>query len=95
MTEAFLYEALRTPRGKGKPTGALHGVKPISLITGLIAELRDRHQSLDPARIDDIVLGVVSPVGDQGGVIPRAAALAAGLPDTVAGLQVNRFCASG
>ncbi|HKR52450.1 MAG TPA: acetyl-CoA C-acetyltransferase [Pseudonocardiaceae bacterium] len=95
MTEAFLYEALRTPRGKGKPTGALHGVKPISLITGLIAELRDRHQSLDPARIDDIVLGVVSPVGDQGGVIPRAAALAAGLPDTVAGLQINRFCASG
>ncbi|MGH3838575.1 MAG: acetyl-CoA C-acetyltransferase [Pseudonocardiaceae bacterium] len=95
MTEAFLYEALRTPRGKGKPTGALHGVKPISLITGLIAELRSRHPSLDPARIDDIVLGVVSPIGDQGGVIPRAAALAAGLPDTVAGLQINRFCASG
>ncbi|HSL07566.1 MAG TPA: acetyl-CoA C-acetyltransferase [Pseudonocardiaceae bacterium] len=95
MTEAFLYEALRTPRGKGKRTGALYGVKPISLITGLIDELRGRHPSLDPARIDDIVLGVVSPVGDQGGVIPRAAALAAGLPDTVAGLQINRFCASG
>jgi acetyl-CoA C-acetyltransferase len=95
MTEAFLYEALRTPRGKGKRTGALYGVKPISLVTGLIDELRGRHPSLDPARIDDIVLGVVSPVGDQGGVIPRAAALAAGLPDTVAGLQINRFCASG
>ncbi|MGH3885101.1 MAG: acetyl-CoA C-acyltransferase, partial [Pseudonocardiaceae bacterium] len=95
MTQAFLYEALRTPRGKGKPTGALHSVKPISLVTGLIDELRNRHPSLDPARIDDIVLGVVSPVGDQGGVIPRAAALAAGLPDSVAGLQVNRFCASG
>jgi len=95
MTEAFLYEALRTPRGKGKRTGALYGVKPISLITGLLDELRGRHPSLDPARIDDIVLGVVSPVGDQGGVIPRAAALAAGLPDTVAGLQINRFCASG
>ncbi|HEX2290783.1 MAG TPA: acetyl-CoA C-acyltransferase, partial [Pseudonocardiaceae bacterium] len=95
MTEAFLYEALRTPRGKGKPTGALHGVKPISLVTGLIDELRHRHPSLDPARIDDIVLGVVTPVGDQGGDIPRAAALAAGLPDTVAGLQINRFCASG
>ncbi|HEY6422580.1 MAG TPA: acetyl-CoA C-acetyltransferase [Pseudonocardiaceae bacterium] len=95
MTEAFLYETLRTPRGKGKQTGALHGVKPISLITGLIDELRRRHPTLDPARIDDIVLGVVSPMGDQGGVIPRAAALAAGLPDTVAGLQVNRFCASG
>lgn len=95
MTEAFLYETLRTPRGKGKSTGALHGVKPISLVTGLIDELCRRHPSLDPARIDDIVLGVVAPVGDQGGDLPRAAALAAGLPDTVAGLQVNRFCASG
>jgi acetyl-CoA C-acetyltransferase len=95
MTEAFLYESLRTPRGKGKPTGALHGVKPISLVTGLIDELRSRHPSLDPARIDDIVLGVVAPLGDQGGDLPRAAALAAGLPDSVAGLQINRFCASG
>ena len=95
MTEAFLYEALRTPRGKGKATGALHGVKPISLVTGLIDELRNRHPNLDPARIDDIVLGIVAPIGDQGGDLPRAAALAAGLPDTVAGLQINRFCASG
>ncbi|MGB7794748.1 MAG: acetyl-CoA C-acetyltransferase [Pseudonocardiaceae bacterium] len=95
MIEAFLYEALRTPRGKGKPTGALHGVKPISLVTGLIDELRNRHPNLDPARIDDIVLGIVAPIGDQGGDLPRAAALAAGLPDSVAGLQINRFCASG
>ncbi len=95
MTEAFLYEALRTPRGKGKATGALHGVKPISLVTGLIAELRKRHPNLDPGRIDDMVLGIVAPIGDQGGDLPRAAALAAGLPDTVAGLQINRFCASG
>ena len=95
MTEAFLYEALRTPRGKGKPTGALHSVKPISLVTGLIDELGNRHPNLDPKRIDDIVLGVVAPIGDQGGDIARAAALAAGLPDTVAGLQINRFCASG
>jgi acetyl-CoA C-acetyltransferase len=95
MTEAFLYDALRTPRGKGKQSGALHGVKPISLVTGLIDELRSRYPNLDPARIDDMVLGVVSPLGDQGGVIPRAAALAAGLPDTVAGVQLNRFCASG
>ncbi|HKS53115.1 MAG TPA: acetyl-CoA C-acetyltransferase [Pseudonocardiaceae bacterium] len=95
MTEAFLYEALRTPRGKGKPTGALHSVKPISLVTGLIGELRQRYPNLDPKRIDDIVLGVVAPIGDQGGDLPRAAALAAGLPDTVAGLQINRFCASG
>ncbi len=93
--EAYLYEALRTPRGKGKQTGALHGVKPISLVTGLIEELRSRHPDLDPARIDDFVLGVVTPIGDQGGDISRAAALAAGLPDSVAGLQVNRFCASG
>ncbi|MDQ3885909.1 MAG: acetyl-CoA C-acyltransferase, partial [Actinomycetota bacterium] len=93
--QAFLYDALRTPRGKGKPSGALYGVKPISLVTGLIDELRRRHPNLDPTRIDDVVLGVVSPLGDQGGVIPRAAALASGLPDTVAGLQLNRFCASG
>ncbi len=95
MTEAFLYDALRTPRGKGKQSGALHSVKPISLVTGLIDELRSRHPNLDPARIDDVVMGVVSPLGDQGGVLPRAAALAAGLPDTVAGVQLNRFCASG
>jgi acetyl-CoA C-acetyltransferase len=95
MTEAFLYEAIRTPRGKGKVTGALHGVKPISLVTGLIGELLRRHPNLDPARIDDMVLGVVAPVGDQGGDLPRPAALAAGLPDSVAGLQINRFCASG
>ncbi|HZS22674.1 MAG TPA: acetyl-CoA C-acetyltransferase [Pseudonocardiaceae bacterium] len=93
--EAFIYEALRTPRGKGKPTGALHSVKPISLVTGLIDELRNRHPNLDPKRIDDIVLGVVAAIGDQGGDLPRAAALTAGLPDTVAGLQINRFCASG
>ncbi|MPZ64165.1 MAG: acetyl-CoA C-acetyltransferase [Pseudonocardiaceae bacterium] len=95
MTEAFLYDALRTPRGKGKQSGALYSVKPISLVTGLIDELRSRYPNLDPARIDDVVMGVVSPLGDQGGVIPRAAALAAGLPDTVAGVQLNRFCASG
>ncbi|MFC5288780.1 acetyl-CoA C-acetyltransferase [Actinokineospora guangxiensis] len=94
-TEAFIYEAIRTPRGRGKKNGSLHGVKPISLVTGLIGELRARHPELDPATIDDIVLGVVSPVGDQGAVISRTAAIAAGLPDTVAGVQLNRFCASG
>ena len=93
--EAFVYDAVRTPRGKGKKTGALHSVKPISLTTGLIDEVRRRNPGLDPAQVDDIVLGVVSPVGEQGAVIARTAALAAGLPDTVAGLQVNRFCASG
>jgi acetyl-CoA C-acetyltransferase len=93
--EAFIYDAVRTPRGKGKKTGALHSVKPISLTTGLIDEVRRRNPALDPAQVDDIVLGVVSPVGEQGAVIARTAALAAGLPETVAGVQVNRFCASG
>ncbi|QIZ34465.1 acetyl-CoA C-acetyltransferase [Saccharopolyspora sp. ASAGF58] len=95
MSEAFVYDAIRTPRGRGKKTGSLHGVKPISLVVGLIQELQRRHPQLDPALIDDIVLGVVSPVADQGGDIAKAAALAAGLPDTVSGVQLNRFCASG
>ncbi|MFJ5304330.1 acetyl-CoA C-acetyltransferase [Streptomyces sp. NPDC088350] len=94
-TEAYIYDAIRTPRGRGKSDGALHGTKPISLVTGLIDALRARHPDLDPGRIEDIVLGVVSPVGDQGADIARTAALAAGLPDTVAGVQLNRFCASG
>ncbi|WP_040926678.1 acetyl-CoA C-acetyltransferase [Saccharomonospora marina] len=93
-TEAFIYEAIRTPRGKNKG-GSLHGTKPIDLVVGLINELKARHPNLDPALIDDIILGVVSPVGDQGADIARGAAIAAGLPDTVAGVQLNRFCASG
>ncbi|MFE9728029.1 acetyl-CoA C-acetyltransferase [Streptomyces sp. NPDC005794] len=94
-TEAFIYDAIRTPRGRGKANGALHGTKPIDLVVGLIHEIRDRFPGLDPAAIDDIVLGVVSPLGDQGSDIARIAAIAAGLPDSVAGLQENRFCASG
>lgn len=94
-TEAFVYDAIRTPRGRRKANGALHGTKPIDLVVGLIHELRRRFPGLDPAAIDDIVLGVVSPVGDQGSDIARTAAVAAGLPDTVAGVQENRFCASG
>ncbi|GLY24699.1 acetyl-CoA C-acetyltransferase [Micromonospora sp. NBRC 101691] len=94
-TEAFIYDALRTPRGRGKPSGSLHGVKPVSLVTGLIEETLRRMPGLDPALIDDVVLGVVSPLGDQGAVIAKTAAVAAGLPDTVAGVQLNRFCASG
>jgi acetyl-CoA C-acetyltransferase len=93
-SEAYIYEAIRTPRGKNKG-GALHGTKPVDLVVGLIEELKVRHPNLDPAVIDDIVLGVVSPVGEQGAVIARTAALNAGLPDTVAGVQLNRFCASG
>jgi acetyl-CoA C-acetyltransferase len=94
-TEAFIYEAIRTPRGRGKKNGSLHGVKPISLVVGLIDELRTRHPNLDTDRVSDLILGIVSPVGDQGSVLPRSAAVLAGLPDTVAGLQVDRFCASG
>ncbi|MFZ2511084.1 MAG: acetyl-CoA C-acetyltransferase [Gordonia sp. (in: high G+C Gram-positive bacteria)] len=93
--EAFVYDAIRTPRGRGKSSGSLHTTKPIDLVTGLLSAMLDRNPGLDPARVDDLVLGVVSPIGEQGGDIARTAALAAGLPDTVAGLQVNRFCASG
>ncbi|GGX64354.1 acetyl-CoA C-acetyltransferase [Streptomyces hiroshimensis] len=94
-TEAYVYDAIRTPRGRGKANGALHGTKPVDLVVGLIHELRRRLPGLDPAAIDDIVLGVVSPLGDQGSDIARIAAIAAGLPDSVAGVQENRFCASG
>jgi len=94
MTEAFIYEAIRTPRGRGKSTGSLHGVKPVTLVTGLIDEMRSRHPGLDTNAIDDMILGCVTPVGDQGADIARTAAIAAGLPDTVGGTQINRFCAS-
>ncbi|MGY3205697.1 3-hydroxyacyl-CoA dehydrogenase [Streptomyces sp. TE5632] len=94
-TEAYVYDAIRTPRGRGKADGALHGTKPIDLVVGLIHETLHRFPDLDPAAIDDIVLGVVSPVGDQGADIARTAAVLAGLPETVAGVQENRFCASG
>ncbi|WP_031088866.1 acetyl-CoA C-acetyltransferase [Streptomyces sp. NRRL WC-3549] len=94
-TEAYVYDAIRTPRGRGKANGSLHGTKPIDLVVGLIHEIRARFPDLDPAAIDDIVLGVVSPLGDQGSDIARIAAIAAGLPDSVAGVQENRFCASG
>ena len=90
-----MYDHLRTPRGKGKAAGSLHEVKPVDLVVGLIDELRTRNPNLDTNRIDDVVLGVVSPVADQGGDIAKTAALAAGLPETTAGVQLNRFCASG
>ena len=92
--EAFIYEAIRTPRGRGRK-GALHATKPVDLVVGLVDELRRRLPDLDPARIDDIVLGVVTPVGEQGGDIAKAVAQVSGLPETVAGVQINRYCASG
>ena len=95
MAEAFVYDHVRTPRGKGKAVGTLHEVKPVDLVVGLLDEVRTRNPSLDPAAVDDVVLGVVTPIGDQGGDIAKTAALAAGYPETVAGVQLNRFCASG
>jgi acetyl-CoA C-acetyltransferase len=95
MAEAFVYDHIRTPRGKGKKVGSLHEVKPVDLIVGLLDEIKVRNPSLDPHRIDDVVLGVVSPVSEQGGDIAKTAALKAGYPETVAGVQLNRFCASG
>ena len=94
MGEAYIYDAIRTPRGRGKANGSLHGVKPITLVVGLLDELRLRHPGLDTNDIEDIVLGCVTPIGDQGADIAKTAAIAAGLPDTVAGTQINRFCAS-
>ena len=92
--EAFIYEAIRTPRGKGR-NGALTEVKPINLVTGLIEEMRTRHAGIDETMISDVVLGCVSPVGDQGADIARTVVIASGMPDTVGGVQLNRFCASG
>jgi acetyl-CoA C-acetyltransferase len=95
VPQAFVYDAIRTPRGKGKQNGSLHEVKPVDLVVGLLDEIKARNPGLDPTRIDDVVLGVVTPIGDQGSDIAKTAVLKAGYPDTVAGVQLNRFCASG
>lgn len=94
MTEAFVFDAIRTPRGKGKKDGSLYEVKPINLLAGLLTDLQQRHQ-FDTAQVDDIVMGLVSPVGEQGSVLPKVAALKAGWDFQCAGVQINRFCASG
>src|SRR4051812_22396327 len=94
-TEALVFDAVRTPRGKGKSNGSLHATKPVDLMVGLMHETLSRHNGLDPHRIDDVVLGCVTPIGDQGADIAKTAAIKAGLPETVAGVQLNRFCASG
>jgi acetyl-CoA C-acetyltransferase len=94
MSEAMLFDALRTPRGKGKKDGSLHEVKPITLLSGLLRELQARHD-FDTAEVEDVVMGCVSPIGEQGSCIAKTAALAAGWDWKVAGLQLNRFCASG
>jgi acetyl-CoA C-acetyltransferase len=93
--DAVVFDAIRTPRGRGKGHGSLHTTKPVDLVVGLIEQLLLRNPDLDPSRVDDVVLGCVTPIGDQGADIAKTAALKARLPDTVTGVQLNRFCASG
>ena len=94
MTDACIFDHIRTPRGKGKADGALHGVAPVWLAAGILGDLAAR-SDLDPARVDDVIMGIVMPIGEQGQCLPRIAALTAGWGDSVAGVQVNRFCGSG
>jgi acetyl-CoA C-acetyltransferase len=94
MAEAFIYDAVRTPRGKGKKDGSLHEITALSLATQVLEGLRDRN-GLDTAKVDDVILGCVSPVGEEGADIARTAVMTAGWAQTTAGVQVNRFCASG
>jgi acetyl-CoA C-acetyltransferase len=94
MSEAFLFDAVRTPRGKGKKDGSLHEVKPIDLLAGVLTHLQQRN-GFDTAAVDDVVMGVVSPIGEQGSVIAKVAALKAGWDWRCSGVQLNRFCASG
>ena len=94
MADAFIYDAVRTPRGRGKADGSLHEVTALNLAAQALAGVKDRNE-LDPALVEDVVLGCVDPVGEAGGDIARAAALVAGFGDEVPGVQINRFCASG
>ena len=94
MTTAYVFDALRTPRGKGKKDGSLHEVKPIDLAVTVLSALKERN-GFDTAAVDDVVMGIVSPIGEQGSVLPKVAALKAGWDWRCAGVQVNRFCASG
>ena len=94
MAEAFIYDAVRTPRGRGKSDGSLHDVQPIQLLTSVLRELQKRNQ-LDTSLIDDVIMGCVTPIGEQGADIARTAVLEAGYAESVAGVQLNRFCSSG
>ena len=94
MTDCYIYDAVRTPRGKGKKDGALHEITAVSLATQVLQGLRDRND-LDTSKVDDVVMGCVSPVGEQGADIARIAVLNADYAESVAGVQINRFCASG
>ncbi|GAB3266844.1 acetyl-CoA C-acetyltransferase [Larkinella harenae] len=94
MAQAFIYDAVRTPRGRGKSDGSLHDVQPIQLLTSVLRELKNRNQ-FDTSLLDDVIMGCVSPIGEQGADIARTAVLEAGYAETVAGVQLNRFCSSG
>ncbi|WP_337041380.1 acetyl-CoA C-acetyltransferase [Emticicia sp. 17c] len=92
--EAYIYDAIRTPRGRGKSDGSLHDIQPVQLLSTVLKALKERN-ALDTSLVDDVIMGCVSPIGEQGGDIARAAVLEAGYAETVAGVQVNRFCSSG
>ena len=94
MPDAFIYDHVRTPRGKGRASGALHTVTPIELASTALRAIRDRNE-LDTSKVDDVVLGCVAPIGEQGADIARVAVINADYEETVAGVQINRFCASG
>lgn len=94
MSEAYIFDHVRTPRGKGRPDGALHSIAPIRLATQVLEATRNRND-LDTSLVDDVVMGVVTPIADQGCNMARIAALQAGYAENVAGVQINRFCASG
>ena len=94
MPDAFIYDAVRTPRGRGKADGALHEVTALNLASQALGAIKDRNK-LEPSLVDDVVLGCVDPVGEAGGDIARVAAIMAGYGETVPGIQINRFCASG
>lgn len=94
MAEAFIYDAVRTPRGRGKSDGSLHEVQPIQLLTSVLKEIQLRNQ-LDTSYVDDVIMGCVTPVGEQGADIARTAVIEAGYAESVAGVQLNRFCSSG
>src|SRR5258707_15484905 len=94
MPEAFIFDHVRTPRGRGKKDGALHEIATVPLAAHALRAIRDRNQ-LDARLIDDVILGCVDPVGEAGGDIARSAVFTAGYPDSVPGMQVNRYCASG
>ena len=95
MFDAYIYDAVRTPRGRGKKEGRLHGIRPVELVRQLIAAVLERNPGLPSEAVEDVILGCVTQIGEQGSNIAKVAAQTAGLPETVAGVTLNRFCASG